>query len=126
MFENVSNMFNSLHPRLQFTMKEGVDGRLNYLDITIIINNNFLEFDWFHKPTFFRRYLNFESQHPLCQKRGTIIGLTDRAFLLSHPRFHKKNMELVVAILLDYGRYSTSSRLSTKDLNLLLPKLIIH
>jgi len=25
---------------------------LDYLDVTIINNNNKIEFDWFHKPTF--------------------------------------------------------------------------
>jgi len=37
----------------------------------------------------------------LSQKRGTIIGLVDRAFLFSHPEFHKKNLELVIRILLN-------------------------
>ncbi|EFN73998.1 hypothetical protein EAG_00158, partial [Camponotus floridanus] len=47
--------------------------------------------------------LHFESRHPLCQKRGTIIGLTDRVFWLSHPRFHKENFQFVVDILLNNG-----------------------
>jgi len=29
-----------------------------------------------------------------------ITGLIDRAFLLSHPEFHQKNIELVVRVLL--------------------------
>jgi len=67
------------------------------------VDNNFLIFDWFHKPTFSGRYLNFNSQHPLCQKKGTIIGLVDRAFSLSHPRFHNKNLDFVIRVLLDNG-----------------------
>jgi hypothetical protein len=65
--------------------------RLNFLDVTIINNNNDVEFDWFHKPTFSGRYLNFYSQHPLSQKRDTAMGMIDRAFILSHPKYHKKN-----------------------------------
>lgn len=103
MLNDVLNTFNSLHPRLQFIMEKGVDNRLNFLDITLIVNGGTIEFDWYHKPTFSGRYLNFESTHSLCQKRDTITGLTDRAFLLSHPRFHQKNMELVVNILLENG-----------------------
>jgi predicted GIY-YIG superfamily endonuclease len=45
--------------------------------------------------------LNFFSQHPVCQKRGTIIGLIDRVFHLSNPAFHVKNFELIINILLD-------------------------
>lgn len=52
-----------------------------------------LKYDWFHKPTFSGRYLNFASYHPVCQKIGTIFGLTDRAFLLSHLEFHVKKLE---------------------------------
>ncbi|KYN16034.1 hypothetical protein ALC57_11718, partial [Trachymyrmex cornetzi] len=68
---------------------------------TIIKNNNTLEYDWYHKPTFSERYLNFLSQHPISQKRGTIIGMVDRAFLLSVPKYHKKNLIFVVETLLN-------------------------
>jgi len=84
-------------------MEEGVDGRLNFLDVTIISNNGFIQFDWFHKPTFSGRYLHFESRHPLCHKRGITIGLTDKVFRLSHPAFHQGNFELIIKILMDNG-----------------------
>jgi len=51
-FDTIVHIFNSYHPGLQFTMEEGVDGRLNFLNVTIISNNGFIQFDWFHKPTF--------------------------------------------------------------------------
>jgi len=38
------NIFNSLHPRLQFTAEIGGE-MLNFLDIAIIKNNNHLEFN---------------------------------------------------------------------------------
>jgi hypothetical protein len=92
--------FNSFHPRLQFTIEIGGD-TINFLDNTIIKRNNVLEFDWYHKPTFSGRYLNFLSAHPLSQKRGTIMEMVDRAFLLSDPHFHKKNIELIIGVLLN-------------------------
>ena len=101
--DTVLNTFNSLHPKIQFTLEEGTDNRLNFLDVTVMIRDNKIEFNWFHKPTFSGRYLNFESQHPLCHKIGTIIGLIDRAFLLSHPRFHQQNLNFAINILLDNG-----------------------
>lgn len=36
-------------------------------------------------------------------KKEAIFGLTDRAFLLSHPKFHKKNMEFIITALLENG-----------------------
>ena len=99
--ELILNLFNSYHPRLQFTMEICEDGRLNFLDVTLILFDNHIIFDWFHKATFSGRYLNFLSQHPLCQKRGTVIGLIDRIFNLSHPTFHCKNLKLIIDILLN-------------------------
>ncbi|KYN09092.1 hypothetical protein ALC57_18803 [Trachymyrmex cornetzi] len=61
---------------------------------------NFLQFDWFQKPTYSGRILNFWSQHPISQKMGVIYGLVDKALLLSHPDFHKKNLKLIIDTLL--------------------------
>jgi len=94
------NIFNDLHPRLQFTSE--MDGEsLNFLDIIIIKNNNRLEFNWYHKPTFSGRYLNYLSQHPISQKRGTIYGMVDRALRLSHPRFQRDNLIFTINVLLN-------------------------
>ncbi|KYN34033.1 hypothetical protein ALC56_11646 [Trachymyrmex septentrionalis] len=43
------------------------DDRLNFLDVTVIRNNELIEFNWYHKPTFSGRYLNFWSQHPVSE-----------------------------------------------------------
>jgi len=86
------NSFNSLHPRMQFTIEIG-GNRLNFLDAMIINNNNLIEFDWYMKPTFSGRILSFLSDHPLTQERGVIMNMTDRAFLLSHPKFHQKKLQ---------------------------------
>ncbi|KYN35799.1 hypothetical protein ALC56_09851, partial [Trachymyrmex septentrionalis] len=47
------------------------------------------------------RFLNFYSNHPIAQKRGTIFSLIDRAFLLSDFRFHTHNLTFIINILLD-------------------------
>jgi len=75
--------------------------KLNFLDFTIVKSNGNLEFDWFHKPTFSGRYLNYNFQHALAQKRGTITGMMDRAFFLPHPKYHQKNFKLIVEILFE-------------------------
>jgi len=55
-------------------------------------NKNKLEFNWYHKPTFSGRYLNYFSQHPLFQKRGTIMGMVDRVILFSDSKFQQDNL----------------------------------
>lgn len=49
----------------------------------------------------FQEDLNFMSQHPVSQKIGTIMGMVDRTFLLSHPKFHSKNISFVINTLID-------------------------
>jgi len=96
--------FNSFHPRLNFTMEMGDRGeRLNFLDLTIIRNDNGLFFYWFRKPTFSGKFLNCHSHHPFTHKRGTMYSLIDRVILLFHPEFHKSNFDFIIDVLLDNG-----------------------
>ncbi|XP_071637612.1 uncharacterized protein [Temnothorax longispinosus] len=46
--ENTLEVFNSLHKRLQFTCEIGREGRLNFLDVTIVIEDKRIIFDHFH------------------------------------------------------------------------------
>jgi len=87
---------------LKFILEHESNGCLNFLDLTLKRNKDELVIDWFHKETFSGRYLSFYSSHPLCHKIGSIFSLVDRAVLLSHPTFHRKNLKLV-DLLLDNG-----------------------
>jgi len=97
---NILNMFNSFHKRLQFTIEVPEMNSLNFLDITLIVNGEHLEFNWFRKSTFLGRFLNFYSGHPLIHKKGVIIGLVDKILKLLHPRYHAENLVSVINILL--------------------------
>ena len=98
--EMLINTFNSYHNRLQFTIEKSEQNKINFLDTEITIINNNLIMDWYHKPTFSGRFLNFHSQHPLSHKIGVIYGLVDRYFFISHPQFHTKNLIDIINILL--------------------------
>ncbi|XP_018364720.1 PREDICTED: uncharacterized protein LOC108762281 [Trachymyrmex cornetzi] len=82
--EGILERFNSFHPRLQFTIEVGGNA-INFLDTTIMFRNDGLIFDWYRKPTFSGRFLNYWSQHPISQKKGTILSLIDKVFFLSYP-----------------------------------------
>jgi hypothetical protein len=92
--------FNDVHNRLQFTIEEEKNRCINFLDVSLLVSDDRIIIDWFHKETFSGRYLSYLSNHPLCHKVGTIYSLVDRAILLSHPTFHQKNLEFVVDTLL--------------------------
>jgi len=85
-------------------MEIGTNDRLNFLNFIIIIDNNLIIFDRFQKQTCSGKFLNFYSHHPLCQKRGVIIGAVDRVvILLSHPSFQEKSFIDIINTFIENG-----------------------
>jgi len=91
------------HSRLKFTLENNSNNEIICLDTKIIIDDRIITFDIYKKPTFSGRYLNFHSHHPIAHKRGIIFGMVDKIILLSHPRFHQKNLIESVRVLLNNG-----------------------
>ncbi|KYN19120.1 hypothetical protein ALC57_08544 [Trachymyrmex cornetzi] len=73
---------------------------LTYLDDSPNIDENNKSHSY-QKPTFSGRCLNFLSQHSISQKKGIIFNFVDKVFYLSHPEFHKKNLDFIVKLLMD-------------------------
>lgn len=99
----VSEIFNSLHDRLKFTLKISDNNRISFLDVMISIKNDRFLFDIYRKPTFSGRFFSFFSNHPLMRKKGVIISLVDKVIRLSHPKFQEKNFLNTIDILLNNG-----------------------
>jgi len=78
--------------RLQFIIEFENNRNINFLDLSLYVVDNKIKINWFHKKTFSGRFLCYFSNHPLCQKIGTIYNLIDRAILLSHPNFQEKKL----------------------------------
>ncbi|RLU25780.1 hypothetical protein DMN91_001939 [Ooceraea biroi] len=97
--QTVLRVFNDYHPRLQFTFELEKDNHINFLDTTVIRDGNALITNWARKATFSGRYINYHSNHPDNHKISVITNLVDRAILLSDPRFHVSNIEIVRKIL---------------------------
>lgn len=96
---SVVDVFNSYHPRLKFTYETELNNSLNFLNTTVCKDNNKLITNWYRKPTFSGRYINYFSNHPIKYKINTIINLVDHAILLSDQRFHDSNLKTVTNIL---------------------------
>ena len=99
--DNILRIFNSYEERLQFTHEIELDNKINFLDVLIINNNGNLETDWYTKPTFSGRFLNFNSKHPISQKIALVYNLIDRAIHLSDKKFQEKNIEKVKSLLIE-------------------------
>lgn len=97
---DIVNLFNSFHKRLKVTHKVQENNHFSFLDVSIILNNNVIVCEWYHKLMFSKRYLNYLLQNPLCHKIGTIYTLVDRAGLLSDSSFHQKHLIFCIYRLL--------------------------
>jgi len=97
----ILDTFNSFHDRLQFTLEISTNNKINFLDVTIILDEQKIFFDRFEKPTNTGRYINYHSQHPVSHKRSIVYGLVDRTILLSHPTFQEKNLKAIINTLLE-------------------------
>ena len=99
--EEVLDLFNSYHDRLRFTVNFGDKNGINFLDVKLMIQEGSIIFDMYKKPTNSERYLNYFFNHPLAHKKGVIIGQLDRILMLSHPKFHEKNISDLIHTLLN-------------------------
>ena len=69
--DQVFKFFNEQSEALKFTIeKESESNSISFLDLQIIrIENDFPLTNWYKKPTFSGRYINYLSHHPLSQKK---------------------------------------------------------
>jgi len=87
----------SIFSNLQFIIEFEGD-KLDFLDVTNIRSNKKLEFNWFHKPIFSGRY---NSKLLLSASFRSEARHSHRALLLSHPRYHEKNLCQVMETVLN-------------------------
>jgi len=85
--------------RLKFIVEHGNDNSVNFLDVRVILDEGCIKFD-IYKKTYELKYLSYKLSHPIRHKRRIIIGQLDRILFLSHPEYHKKNIESMINILL--------------------------
>ena len=91
--------FNSLDNRIKLTYELEQNNSIDFLDLSIIRENNQLITNWHRKPTFSGKFLNYKSQHLIGHKKEVVFNLVDRAILLSDSRFHNENLRIVKELL---------------------------
>lgn len=102
--DDVLLVFNSIHPKIQFTVEKETNCSVPFLDTKVIRNiNNQILIDWYQKPTFSGRYLNFYSNHSINQKINVVIAMKNRVVKISDPTFLQKNLKILVSIFTNNG-----------------------
>lgn len=80
-------------------MIEGSD-KYNFLDVTLIKYNKSIKFKSLTGSInlLFQANILTSRYNILFHKKSTIMGMTDRAFLLSHPKYHAENIKFIVDV----------------------------
>ena len=85
------DMFYNFSNRVKFTHEVEIDNKINFLDVSIIKNEDgHLTFDIYKKKTFSGRYINYFSSHPISCKIGIVKNLLDKIIKISDKKFHEK------------------------------------
>lgn len=86
-------VFNSQHPKIQFTVEEEKDQSVPFLDVKIIRRETTLITDWYTKPTYSGRYINFQSYHATKIKTNFIINMKNKITQVSHEELIQNNLK---------------------------------
>ncbi|XP_062703673.1 uncharacterized protein LOC134286115 [Aedes albopictus] len=88
--------FNSQNPRILFTCEVEENGRLPFLDLLVIRDEDgSVKTDWYAKPISSGRILNYYSFHPSDQKLAVVNNFIDRVRRLSTTR-SREEQELLI------------------------------
>lgn len=95
----ILNLFNSYHPKLQFTIETEKKNTINYLDLTLIKKDNKILTKWYSKPTASGRLLNYHSNHPYRQKIAVLNNTIQRIIKLTSPELRIETLHTTTKIL---------------------------
>lgn len=87
------NIFNNVHPRLQFTIEREVDNAVPFLDTLVIREGRSIKTDWYVKPTASGRYINYHSYHSTKMKINVVLNMRSRILHISHPIYKLNNLK---------------------------------
>ncbi|XP_050507145.1 uncharacterized protein LOC126884882 [Diabrotica virgifera virgifera] len=99
---DVLNTFNAQCEHLKFTVEREADNMIPFLDMLIHRGSDgILRTEWYRKPCFSNRFINFHSQHPSRMKTNLVLALKSRVTNLSHIDFRDKGLKKLRSILLE-------------------------
>jgi hypothetical protein len=107
--------FNTVHQKLQFTLEEETNSRLNFLDITIIRSNDSIQFSIYQKPTATDTIVTAVFCHPNEHKQSAIRFLNHRnTTYLTTPEI-KRHEAFVVNHIRPANQYHTPNTSRIQD-----------
>ena len=80
LIQSFTNHLNLIHKNIQFTLEIG-NKTISFLDLTITITNQKLEYKTFRKPTFTDKIIPFSSNHSTNTKFSAFYSMINRLIL---------------------------------------------
>lgn len=71
--------FNAYHPKIKYTKEMEENNQISFLDMLLTRTNSKIQIQWYTKPTWSGRYLNFKSESPINYKINSLNAMLDRA-----------------------------------------------
>ena len=94
--ENILKFFNEFNEYIQFTIEVEVNKSIAFLDTIITRNDtNRVIINWYTKPTYSGRYINFNSDHSYQHKVNTILAIKNRVVKISDETFLEENLNKI-------------------------------
>jgi len=112
--DEILQLLNSFHPNIQFTIEEEEQGKLPFLDVMIMRNEDSIKTKVYRKSTHTDRYLNFNSFHHVANKMSVVDTLVFRAFTVCHKDHLEEEFDYIRKVLVknDYPIKFINSRIS--------------
>ena len=98
--DQMLDILNSYEQRLQFTHELEIDNEISCLDVLLIRYNDKVKTNWYIKPTFSGRFLNYYSKHPRSQKIAMVYNLVASAINLCNEKFHDGNLDKIKSLFI--------------------------
>jgi hypothetical protein len=106
--------FNTINPKLKFTIEKQQDNTINYLDLTILNHNGSLDCSIYRKPTATDTIIHSTSCHPYEHKRAAISYLTNRLNSYKLSEKSKKQEQAIVKTILRNNGYDTNINMNNE------------
>ena len=85
--DTLLQFLNNQHQRIQFTIEEGKDGSLPFMDVRFTRKaEGELVMEVYQKPTHTNRYVQYDSHHSKSVKSGVVKCLANRAMTVSSDK----------------------------------------
>ena len=102
--EAILTIFNSIDSHVQFTHEMETDNCLAFLDCKLVRRDGgTLLTDWYTKPSYSGRYINFYSNHTFTHKINTITCMKNRIEKICHSEFRHTALARLRGIFVNNG-----------------------